>query len=150
MNDQRKNRLKIHLDKSLEILDKSLFVLNVSFEKCNQIGLKKDFSLDQLESFESLTARFARTSDLFTQKAARTFLRYIGEDIDTFLDLANYLEKFEIVDANKLLIIRALRNEISHEYVEESLYELFREVMNAVPELNKIIENFKNKIKIYI
>jgi len=68
----------------------------------------------------------------------------LQEDIRTTIDAANLLEKLEIVDnADDLLNIREIRNQISHEYVETDLRALFFDVLRYVPELLKVISNFK-------
>ena len=71
----------------------------------------------------------------------------IQENPKTFLDAANLLEKIEIVDhADNLLNIRELRNQIAHEYVIDDLHALFADVLQFVPELEKVVQNVKHYI----
>jgi len=49
-------------------LDRAVDMLRYSVQQCRKIGIKTDYSLDELDRFESLTSRFARTSDICTQK----------------------------------------------------------------------------------
>ena len=66
----------------------------------------------------------------------------LQENIRTIIDAANFLEKLEIIEnADDLLNIREIRNQIAHEYVEPDIKELFFDVLRYVPELKKIIDN---------
>jgi len=54
------------------------------------------------------------------------------------------LEKLEVIEnADDLLNIREIRNQIAHEYVESDTQALFFDVLRYVPELKKIINNVK-------
>jgi hypothetical protein len=140
----RRKLLVVQLDEYLTILDKSLVALEYSYDKCNAIGEKEDYDLEQQESFEALTSRFARTSDILTQKVFKSLFILLQEDMKTFIDMANFLEKLEIVDkADDLLNIREIRNQIAHEYVEPDVKSLFRDVLHFVPQLKNIINNVK-------
>jgi len=145
MNLSAKRKLLLsQLDKNLALLDKSIAALEYSYQKCNIIGEKEEYTLEEQETFEALTSRFARSSDILTQKVFKSLFILLQEDIRTTIDAANLLEKLEIVDnADDLLNIREIRNQISHEYVETDLRALFFDVLRYVPELLKVISNFK-------
>ena len=69
MTISKKRKLLItQLDEHLALLQKSVIALDYSYDKCRTIGEKKEYDLEQQESFEALTSRFARTSDILTQK----------------------------------------------------------------------------------
>jgi len=54
------------------------------------------------------------------------------------------LEKLEVIDeADDLLNIREIRNQIAHEYVDSDIKALFLDVLRYVPEMEKIIKNVK-------
>ena len=54
------------------------------------------------------------------------------------------MEKIEIIkNADDILNIREIRNQIAHEYVETDLNTLFLDVLHFVPELIKMINNVK-------
>ena len=62
MNIYRKRELlKSQLEESLEDLDKSLNALSFSYEKCQAIRKESGYDLEEQESFEAMTSRFART-----------------------------------------------------------------------------------------
>ena len=147
VDDKRKLFFQ-QLEESLSILDRSLEALRYSFSKCNSIKDADSYNLKEQESFEALTSRFARTSDILTQKIFKTMFSLIQESPKTFLDAANFLEKIEIVEnADDLLNIRELRNQIAHEYVIDDLHALFSDVLQFVPELEKVVQNVKHYIE---
>ena len=145
--DDKRKLLLQQLEESLSTLDRSLKTLRYSFSKCSSIKETDAYNLNEQESFEALTSRFARTSDILTQKILKTMFALIQENPKTFLDAANLLEKIEIVDhADNLLNIRELRNQIAHEYVIDDLHALFADVLQFVPELEKVVQNVKHYI----
>ena len=56
------------LAEELGILKEAANVLDYSYKKCSKIEIKKTYTEEELESFDSLTSRFARLSDLLIQK----------------------------------------------------------------------------------
>jgi uncharacterized protein with HEPN domain len=143
MTITKKRKLLItQLDEHLVLLHKSVVALDYSYDKCSAIGEKEEFDLDQQESFEALTSRFARTSDILTQKVFKTLFILLQENIKTIIDAANLLEKLAVLEsADDLLNVRELRNQIAHEYVESDVKALFIDVLRYVPEIKKIINN---------
>ena len=75
---------------------------------------------------EAFAARFAKLSDIFTQK----FLRIIDELELVFdgsnIDRLNRAEKRGLIDSTETFMsIRELRNDISHEYKSADALEVF-------------------------
>ncbi len=135
------------LYEDLSLLDRSTEALNYSFRKCNGIGKKNFYDLEEQESFEALTSRFARTSDILTQKIIKTLFVLLQENIKTIIDTSNLMEKLEIIEqADDLINIRELRNQITHEYTEADLNALFQDVLIYVPGLKRIIVSLKDYI----
>ena len=145
MSPTKKRNLYLSLlNENFVLLEKSMAALAYSSEKCNAIGEKEEYNLEEQESFEALTSRFARTSDILTQKVFKTLFILLQENIKTIIDAANLLEKLEVVDdADNLLNIREIRNQIAHEYVDYDIKPLFFDVLRYIPELEKIIKNTK-------
>jgi len=121
------------LQNILKDLEKGLDVLTHSYDKCRQIKFDHDLSYSELESFEALTSRFARLSDIVTQKALRTLDILDLEEEGSLRDRINRAEKKGICDAEKLTEVRMLRNEIAHEYRSETLYAIFKKVLDLTP-----------------
>ena len=125
-------------------LDKALLALEYSRRKCEKIGKKANYDLDEQESFEALTARFSRASDILTQKALKTLFAILQETVQTKIDAANLLEKIGIIEhAEILLNLRELRNQIAHEYVSEDLNALFADVLLYTEDLTSVIQSLK-------
>jgi uncharacterized protein YutE (UPF0331/DUF86 family) len=141
---KKRKLLAAQLDEYFAALEKSLIALEYSYDKCNAIGEKGEYDLEQQESFEALTSRFARTSDILTQKVFKSIFILLQEDMKTIIDMANFLEKLEIVNkADDLLNISEIRNQIAHEYVEPDIKSLFMDVLHYIPQLKNIINNVK-------
>ncbi len=54
------NDLTEILLRELAVLEGARDIFRHSFEKCSGIGVKSDFTYEELESFEALTSRLAR------------------------------------------------------------------------------------------
>ena len=131
------------LTEDLKRLDRSVEMLKYSLQRCRKIGIKEDYSLEELDGFESLTSRFARTSDIYTQKVMKGIILVLREEANTFIDRANLFEKLEIANAEDLKLIRDLRNEISHEYKVDDIAEIFEAVMEYCDKLIEVIDKTK-------
>jgi uncharacterized protein YutE (UPF0331/DUF86 family) len=136
-----KKDLNALLEKHISELEKGANVLRRSYEKCKQVTVGPGLSEDRLESFEALTARFARLSDLLVQKALRTMDSMDLEYPGTIRDRINRAEKRGIIESSeKLVMIRMLRNEIAHEYSPEGVLEIFENVLSLTPELLNAVD----------
>jgi hypothetical protein len=144
---KKRELLKKEFKKNMDSLRLSLKALNFSYEKCLKIGIKDDYSDEELESFESLTSRFARTSDVFTQKILTTLFILLKETPRSFIDRANLSEKLGIINRSKdLQDIRELRNEIAHEYSIRNITEIFDEVLKYTAILKNILKSAQTYI----
>ena len=72
MNNDQEDKLLELLHSEWNLLENSVLTLLHSLKKCQGIGKKIEYSFEEQESFDSLTSKFGRTSDLFTQKIIRT------------------------------------------------------------------------------
>jgi hypothetical protein len=105
--------MKRELNEDFTRLGKAVSMLEYSLRLCKEIGLKEANTLEELDSFECLTSRFARTSDIYTQKVMKGIILILREEANTFIDKANLFEKLEIANSEDLKLIRDIRNEIS-------------------------------------
>jgi len=121
-----KTKYKDLLLENINSVRLTLSTFDYSYKKCMAIGVKIEYSDAEFESFESFTARFARLSDILTQKLMRSIFIVEREASLSFIDMCNLAEKRGIIShSEKLIEIRDLRNEISHEYRVTELNELF-------------------------
>ncbi len=145
-----KDLKEILLD-NISLLEKSLSVLEESYNRCKKIGFKDSYSSEELVEFEALTSRFARSVDILTSRLIRSLLRYLREEKRTLIDVASYLEKLGLVDsADEFLELRDIRNLIAHEYIFENLNDLFFTVLEKTPVVFKISDNVINFAKSYL
>ena len=119
-----------------QLLKVSLETLQLSVEKCRKIGIKQEYSFEEQESFDSLTSKFGRTSDLFTQKVIRTTWLLMHESFVPFIDMMNICVKMEMLHSTDEMIgIRDMRNQIAHEYIPDALREMVPEVIEMTQQL---------------
>ena len=115
--------------------------LRQSRDKTHQLLQQSEFSFEELESIDSLTSKFSRTSDIYLQKVLRSIWMLLREDTVPLIDLLNRVEKLMIiVSAEELLQMRDIRNQIAHEYLPEAVPELASEVVVMTTLLQKNIE----------
>lgn len=137
------------LRENIDMLNSSFETLSISVKKCIKIGKKSIYSFEESESFDSLTSKFARSSDIYTQKVIKSIWIILKEPFVPFIDMMNIAEKYGIIDsADALIEIRELRNTISHEYIPESIPELVSDVLEIYKDLeqniNKTIQFVKD------
>ncbi len=138
------------LKQQLTLLDNAANVLRFSEDKCQAIGIKEQYTPDELDRFESLTNRFARLCDILLQK----IFRLIDEiDLDmqgTLRDRINRAEtKGVIKSAEQFINCRVLRNEIAHEYMPEDVLVIFKKVLEITPYLLESVEIVKTYCEKY-
>jgi hypothetical protein len=124
-----------------DLLQRSLKSLQQSRDKTHQLLQQSEFSFEELESIDSLTSKFSRTSDIYLQKVLRSIWMLLREDTVPLIDLLNRAEKLMIiVSAEELLQMRDIRNQIAHEYLPEAVPELAKEVVVMTTLLQKNTE----------
>lgn len=130
------------LQSEWELLQASVATLQLSIQKCQIIGMKENYIFEELESFDSLTSKFKRTSDIFTQKVLRSVWLLLHEPFVPFIDMMNTCEKMEmLVSADQMIEIRDLRNQIAHEYLPDAIRELVPEAIDLSASLIKNIDS---------
>jgi len=134
---QNKDQLIIDLLKSeWDLLEAAISTLQLSLRKCETIGIKENYTFEELESFDSLTSKFNRTSDIFTQKVLRSVWMLLHEPFAPYIDMMNKYEKMmALLSADQMIEIRDLRNQIAHEYIPEAIHNLVPEVSDLSSQL---------------
>lgn len=137
---------KLIQDKTL--LQKQLSWIQISFDECSKIGIKKEYSIEEFGKFETLCSRYSRGIDFLIRKIFRTLDEYEFENQGTLIDVVNNAHKRGLFDdIEKLRIMKDVRNTIAHEYIEDDLVEVFDEVLQYCETLIIIIENTLNYIE---
>ncbi|MBC8321339.1 MAG: hypothetical protein H8E34_11500 [Bacteroidetes bacterium] len=130
------------LKENVQSLSDSIIWLQRLFTICNEFVDSDKLTDSEFDAMEALTARFARTTDILTNKVLRS-ITYIehGESL-TWIDSLIYFEKQELISTiDELRLIKELRNDIVHEYTFSDLIELFTEVTKQTGILISIAKN---------
>mgnify|MGYP001562907376 CR=1 FL=1 len=126
--------LKIQIQTALK---KSISHLQTSLLKVRKIDLDKagELSEQDLEVLESFSSRFARSSDIAVSK----YFRLLALEGDpgfrgTVIDLLNLAEKYSWISSAKTWQrIREIRNIAAHDYAEDELRLLYKEIVTLAP-----------------
>lgn len=123
--------------------------LGYSLERCAGFDAWHEPTPEQLERLESMSARFARLSDILIQRIFRLIddIELVGSS--TVLDRIYRAEKRGWAQADQLIKIRELRNLIAHEYATDAMPEIYAAVMTLSPSLLDTahqIENYTNNL----
>ena len=120
-------------------------VLKYSYAICRNIGVKSEYTYEELDRYEALTSRFARLSDLIIQKVFRLIDELDLDNDGTIRDRINRAEKKGLIEsAETFSIIRHLRNSIAHEYEPEAITEIFDQVLHLTPQILNCVDRVKN------
>jgi hypothetical protein len=126
---------------NINLLKRQLELLEHSYKRCKEVDLKTNITLDELDKFEVLCSRFSKGIDFLVRKVFRCIDDVEFETQGTLIDTVNRAHKRNLFgNLDEIKLIKDLRNEIVHEYVESNLPELFEEVLENTPKLIKIIE----------
>jgi len=82
-----------------------------------------DLTEEQVENIDQFIFRFSKLQDAMGERLFRGVLICLGEEVKNkpFIDLLNRLEQLgAIKDKEEWLLLRKLRNDLSHEYLNES------------------------------
>lgn len=122
-------------------LKKALGHLRYSYTKVRRLPADSSkLDEEQLETWESFSARFARVVDLFLTKYLRSsILRNDPGFEGTLRDFVNQGEKLKLIQsAERWMAIRELRNITAHEYTDEELTEYFKKSRSLTEEVLRI------------
>lgn len=135
------NALKAKIAGELSSIQKALLVLKHSYDSCRVIGIKDSYSLAELDQWEAFTSRFARASDLATQKIINSIMIFEKGQMGSIRDKASFCVKNELVkEEDDFINLPLTRNFIAHEYARQDTNEVFNLVWGYYPILVKFIE----------
>jgi uncharacterized protein YutE (UPF0331/DUF86 family) len=141
-----------YFQEQLMLARKMVVLLRYSFERATPIvplfeteDLSTQITMAQAEILEGLTARFARLMDTLTQKLFRAIDALELTDEGSLIDRFNRVEKRGIVtDAQTLIEMRKVRNQIAHDYVLEELIPLYQSVFHQCEILFNLVDAIAN------
>ena len=143
----READLRRLLAEEAQALKQALPSFQKSLAKCASLSPSPRQSFEDEESFDALTSKFARVSDIFTQKVLKTFVALLREDAPTFIDRMNLCEKLGVIpSAAQMIAVRDLRNTIAHEYATDDLLEIYRDTVDLSPHLLEAIASSEERV----
>ena len=136
---------------NLEHFKKSIKWLKISYDKCSKIKLDEGFdglAENEIESLEALSNRFARTVDILLNKVLKSLDMLELEDVSRNLDIVIRAEKRNFIDDyNYIIELKDLRNELSHEYIEDYTIDKYKERLKNITPIVSIYKNIVNYTK---
>ena len=121
--------------------------LSYSLQRCAELADWKPPTVEQLERLVSLSARFARLSDLLMQRIFRLIDDIELNGASAVLDRIYRAEKRGWAQADQLIKIRELRNVIAHEYGADAMPEIYSAIIELSPLLLLATERTKTYAK---
>ncbi len=122
------------------------------------LTIKKYLQIDKIQSsfIDQLNFRFSKLQDTIGESILKGILILSEERVEkmTFLDILNRLEKLDILNKNRWLELREVRNEIAHEYSFNQdevvdninlIYEKVDELILVYTEIYRYIETIDAK-----
>lgn len=130
-----------NLARDLEMLAKSLRWLRRSYAICTGIGVKPAYDEEESDAIETLTSRYARTSDIIINKVFRSIDKVEFEEGGTMIDVINRAHKRGLFDSvEEIRTIKDLRNKIAHEYAREDVEAVYAQVLSFTPQIFALAE----------
>jgi uncharacterized protein YutE (UPF0331/DUF86 family) len=141
MTTPRATRLRTQLDQSVVELAAARSHLNFSHERITVLAADlRGTSAEEMERAEAYTSRFSRSVDLLVSKVLRGIDSVEMLPPGTLLDVANRAEKRGLVAAAQLREMKAVRNEIAHDYAGARLAEIFAYCREQKPEFDALCD----------
>jgi hypothetical protein len=103
--------------KHLQTTDTRLF----AFEFTPAIAAQMEKDIELAEQVEAFVGRFGRLQDSLGDKLLPALLTLLGEKPGVFVDNLDKAERFGFIQSgDEWLIMRQLRNQMVHEYIEDT------------------------------
>jgi hypothetical protein len=113
-------------------LTKAIQVFVALVDKIPPFDPEKNYTAQELESFDALTSRFLRCYEVSIQ-----YFRTIDsiksiEKSETFRDLTHQMQKFGLINEPEIWAqMRIIRNKITHDYLPEQLGYMYAQIVGV-------------------
>ena len=97
--------MQAKLAQDYNLLKKQLFWIEISYNECISIGIKKDYAIDEFGKFETICSRYSRGIDFLIRKIFRTLDEYEFENQGTLVDVVNNAHKRNLFDDIEFFLI---------------------------------------------
>jgi len=156
LGKQEMNIKKLKLLQALEECNKHIKRMLYAYHKMAKFmpldATKYDHLTDeQIENIDQFIFRFSKLQDAMGERLFRGVLIYLEEEVKNkpFIDLLNRLEQLgALQNKEEWLFLRKLRNDLSHEYLDESEANALN--INMVYENTKKLYDIFMQVKMYV
>jgi len=129
------------LIENIQALEKQYYWLERSYSICRKIPVKEKYKPEEMDALETLCSRFARSIDYLIRKVFRSIDDVEFENQGTLLDVVHNAEKRGLIESTEQMrILKEIRNEIAHEYIQEGLQQHFADVLENTPTVLDIMK----------
>ena len=148
--------INLRMEKLITECDKHVQRMSYAYTKMAlfmplDISRYQQLSDDEVEHIDQFLFRFAKLQDAIGEKLFILMLEFLKEESPKskpFIDTLNRLEQLGLLeDKNTWLELRKIRNNIAHQYEDES--EQAAEALNTVYAAKKTLESIFKTIKIH-
>jgi len=134
------------LNENAKSLEDAVNWLKRSQTICTGFNIE-NLSPEGMDAFEGLTSRFARVCDILFNKLFRSIFYLEEGEAGSWLDVILYMEKENVItSAEDARVMKELRNDIVHEYADNDLTLIFKEVLKQSPLLINYVNNTLEKV----
>jgi len=141
-----------YMNKVLNTFSRAKKTLSHTHSVCKAIGFKEVLSEDEVDRFEALSSKFARTTDIIIKQGFRLIFKLdLEEPAQTVRDAINRAEKKDLVTSASVFnaIVKA-RNRIAHDYVEaDDLSDIYSFALDNTPHLIDTIDRITAYCEIF-
>lgn len=147
------NTNDIKIEKYFKECDKHILRISQAYDRIKDIlpisaSAYIDLNEEQVQSIDQYLFRFAKLQDMMGDKIFRLILENYEESTQNlpFIDILNRLEKLGFLpNAKEWLILRKIRNDISHQYDDEP--EGMSQAINNILNQKAILFEIYNHLK---
>lgn len=127
--------------KEFEDLKKAVYLLEFSIKKFKPYRLRKIYTPQELEYYDSLSFRFEKSVELALNFYKGLEMILYSKTSDTLRDRLINMEKLELIEGVDFWMeARLLRNKIAHTYLPEQLRDIYNEVKDKSKEIFECIK----------
>lgn len=130
-----------------EDLKRAVTLLQASMKKFKPYKVRKIYTPDELEYYDSLSFRFEKSVELMLNFFKGLEIFVYAKTSDTLRDRLLLMQKIHIIDSIDFWFeARILRNKITHTYITEQLRDLYNEVCKKSKTIFKTLETIEGYI----
>lgn len=133
------------ISKELEDLKNALTLLQASIKKFTPYKIRKVYTPDELEYYDSLSFRFEKSIELMLSFFKGIEIFAYAKTSDTLRDRLLVMQKLNIIDDIDFWFeARTLRNRIAHTYIREELKDIYEEIYKKSKIIFKTFKRIEN------